>query len=448
MFIDKVTIKLASGRGGHGASSFRQEKFVANGGPDGGDGGRGASIWLEATHDLSTLLDFKFKAIYKADNGKRGGRSNKTGPSGEDYIIKVPLGTVVKDPNAELIIGDLTYEGQRLLVAEGGRGGRGNTKFKSNKTKVPNFSEPGEAGIERELELELKMIADVGIIGFPNAGKSTLISKVSSSKAKIADYAFTTIMPNLGVVRKESGDAYVMADIPGLIEGASEGHGLGHEFLRHVERTRLLIHMVDVWGLMGSNLDEFQHKNFENPLHNFIQVNYELYNYSPELAKRKQIVVLNKIEGYPEDELAKVVKDFEEQMDPDVCLKLFTVSAFTGQGLTELRRYIEQALEEIPKETKEVLIDYDPIATDHDDSNFQIIKQDQSDKTVKWLVHCGKLERHMKLVNLKEPDSLYHIFRVTKGLGVIDAIKSKGAKDGDSLNIDGVDFEVNDALLI
>lgn len=479
MFIDKVTIKLASGRGGHGATGFRQEKFVAHGGPDGGDGGKGGSVWLEASNDLSTLLDFKYRSEYRADDGCRGGRNNRSGAGGDDLVIKVPLGTVVKDPNAGLIIADLTKEGQRQLVAEGGRGGRGNARFKSNKVRVPTFSEPGEAGVARELELELKMIADVGIIGFPNAGKSTLISKVSASKAKVADYAFTTIMPNLGVVRKESGDAYVMADIPGLIEGASEGQGLGHEFLRHVERTRLLIHMVDVWGLMGSNLDEFQHKNFENPLHNFIQVNYELYNYSPELAKRKQIVVLNKIEGYPEDELAKLVKEFEEhtgvirhceeECNDDAAIQktqdwiaspvarndgdntflgIFTISAVTGEGLTELKKFIDTVLDEIPALEQEVSVDHDYIATDHDDSEFKIVKQDQGDKSTKYLVHCGKLERHMKLINLRDADSLHHLFRISKGIGVIDAIKRLGAQEGDTLNIDGVDFEVNDALLI
>ncbi len=475
MFIDKALIKIASGRGGHGANTFRQEKFVAFGGPDGGDGGRGGSIWLEASNDLSTLLDLQYKSFFKADDGSRGSKTNKTGRSGEDMIIKVPVGTIVRDPSKDTIIGDLVIEGQRLLVAQGGRGGRGNMRFKSNKNRVPSYSEPGEPSIERDLELELKMIADVGIIGFPNAGKSTLISKVSAAKPKIADYAFTTIAPNLGVVKKETGDAFVMADIPGLIEGASEGVGLGHDFLRHVERTRLLVHVVDVWGLMGSNLDQYKLKTFEDPLTNFTQVNYELYNYSPELAERKQVIVLNKIEGFPDEELTALVARFEEytglklnsfsEIEDGVLpesnsIGLFAVSTLSGEGfngdhlryengLRIVQRFVEQALDLIPKDIGNSLsIDYDPVATDHDDSAFTIEKHGYGEDGIKWMVHCGKLERHMRLVDLRDLESLNYFFRVTKGLGVIEALKSRGAQEGDTINIDGVDFELSEAVLV
>lgn len=462
MFIDKVKVKIASGRGGNGAKTFRQEKFVAFGGPDGGDGGRGGSVILEATLDMSTLLDFRYQSIFQADDGKRGGKKDMSGKSGEDLIVKVPIGTVVKDIRENLIIGDLVQDGQRLLVAKGGRGGRGNARLKTNRNKAPSYCEPGEPPVERELELELKMIADVGLIGFPNAGKSTLISKVSAAKPKIADYAFTTITPNLGVVSKENGDAYVMADIPGLIEGASDGVGLGYQFLRHVERTRLLIHMVDVWGLMGSNIDQYQQQAYEDPLHNFIQVNYELDKYSKELSTRKQIVVLNKIEGYPESELEILAKRFKDQIGLDVndtspiadgalpksnFVGLFAVSAVTGEGLPELRRYIEKVLALIPKEITVVEVDEDPFAEANDDSSFTVIKEQNADGKFNWMVSCGKLERLMRVTDLEEIDSLTHLFHMTKALGVIDEIKDLGAAPGDMLNIDGVDFEINEAVL-
>jgi GTP-binding protein len=459
VFLDKVNIRIASGRGGNGARTFRQEKFVACGGPDGGDGGRGGDVYLLASNDLNTLLDFKYKSFFKAEDGERGGRAHCSGKSGEDLIIKVPVGTVVRDNNAELTIADLRKDGDKVLIAQGGRGGRGNARFKSNTLRVPNFSEPGEAAIERELELELKMIADVGIIGFPNAGKSTFISKLSAAKPKIADYAFTTITPNLGVVKKQSGDSYVMADIPGLIEGASEGKGLGHQFLRHIERTKVLIHMIDVWGLIATNIDEYSTKAHEDSLNNFVQLNYELAYYSPKLKDRKQIIVLNKIEGYPQDELIKLVRRFEEytglklasyeDIDSDSnFIALFTISAVTGEGLRELRQFIELALDKLESPFEEIELDDDTIATNHDDSHFTILKQDQSDSSVKWQVSCGKLERLMKITDITDLDSLQHLFYVTRAIGIIEEIKSRGAEEGDLLNIDGVDFEVTDAVLL
>lgn len=468
MFLDTVTIKVASGRGGHGACTFRKEKFVACGGPSGGDGGKGGDVYLVASDDLSTLLDFSYKSNFRAINGQRGAKANCFGKGGDDLIIKVPVGTIVKDINADLTIADLKKNGDRVLVAQGGRGGRGNAKFKSNNLRVPNFSEPGEACIERELLLELKMIADVGIIGFPNAGKSTIISKMSAAKPKIANYAFTTIAPNLGVVKKQSGDAYVMADIPGLIDGASEGKGLGHQFLRHIERTKFFVHMVDVWGFTATNLDEFGHKSHEDPMHNFIQLNYELAYYSQAqeglnkknlLKNRKQIIVLNKIEGYPEDELKKLIERFEEYTGLELGSKkdlesdsnfvgLFAISAVTGEGVDELKAFIDLGLDTLKAEEEEIIIDEDIIATDHDDSNFTIIKQDESSGVTKWAVHCGKLERIMKITDIRDLDSLQHLFHVTKAIGIIDDIKARGAAEGDSLNIDGVDFEVTDAVLL
>ncbi len=473
MFIDKARIKIQSGRGGNGACTFRQEKFVAHGGPSGGDGGRGGSIYLEATTDLSTLLDFQHKSIYKAQEGAKGAKQNCHGKCGEDITIKVPVGTIVKDINEELVIADLAKEGDRVLVAEGGKGGKGNTRFKTNTIRVPNFAEPGEPSIERELELELKLIADVGIIGFPNAGKSTLISKISAAKPKIDNYAFTTIVPNLGVVKKRQGDSFVVADIPGLVEGAGEGKGLGMEFLRHVERTKFLIHMVDVWGLEGTNIDQYEMKIYEDPIQNFTQVNYELFKYSPELAKKKQIIVLNKVEAYPDEDLIELVKKFEEHTglklgdqsylenpDPeDQFLGLFAVSTVTGEGfnsdkvrfetgVNQLKNFTEDILNVVHFEDQEIQVDEDYIAKNHDDSDYKVVKQQNSEDEIIWNIHCGKLERIMKITDLRDLDSLQHLFYVVKSMGIIDNIKMKGAKEGDSINIDGVDFEITDAVLV
>lgn len=483
MFIDEVTIKVESGNGGNGVTTFRQEKFVAYGGPDGGDGGRGGDVYLEACSSLNTLLDFKYISIYKADDGVKGARGNCNGKAGKDLIVKVPCGTIVSDPNEDIIIADLKEEGQQIMVAKGGRGGKGNAKFKSQKLSAPHFCEPGEPSIEREIKLELKMIADVGIIGFPNAGKSTLISKLSAAKPKIANYAFTTIAPNLGVVKKPNGEAFVLADIPGLITGASEGQGLGHDFLRHIERCKFLVHMVDAWGLTGDNIAADEERHFEDPLTNFQRVNFELDSFSPKLAMKKQMVVINKIEAYPEDEQDKLMRLFqdaideqnkayfpaeaEEQgfvenppkhIDPKAhYLSLHKISAVSGNGIEEFTEALIEAVDNIAIEEEMVEIDFDHIAEDNDDSEFEIEKVFKSDLNLSkekseaknhWNVYCGKLERIMRLTDLRSPESLRHLFNVAKSLGVFKAIKSQGANVGDILVIDGAEFEVNEILLV
>ncbi len=465
MFIDRAKIKVASGRGGNGAMTFHREKYIAHGGPDGGDGGRGGSVYLEATKDMSTLLDFQYKAIFEATSGERGARNNCYGHSGQDITVKVPCGTIVRDPVAGITIADLINEGDRVLVAQGGRGGRGNAKFKSNKNRVPNFAEPGDGSIERELELELKMIADVGIIGFPNAGKSTLISRISAAKPKIADYAFTTISPNLGVVKEASGDAFVVADIPGLIEGASSGSGLGFDFLRHIERCRLLVHLVDVWGLMGSNVvtdprldstNKIEAYGFEDPVENFKKINLELAKYSPKLAEKPQVLVLNKIEAYPEDELKLLIDRFTKLFSGEVReygvvikpLKLLTISAVTGEGLDVMKQSLSEILKDIPKDIEQAQLDEDTVATNHDDSAFTINKVYQKGNEVPvWMLSCGKLERIMRITDLRNLESLNHFFRVAQSLGVFHELDALGAMPGDLINIDGVEFELNDVVL-
>ena len=287
MFLDKARVKILSGKGGNGIVAWRREKYVDKGGPAGGNGGRGGDVYFVATEDMTTLMDFKFQSVFKAENGENGYIKTQHGKCGKDLFVKVPVGTIVKDTATGKIIADLDIDGKTVLLAKGGRGGRGNACFATAQKRAPQFCEPGENGIERTLELELKLIADVGLLGMPNAGKSTLISAVSSAKPKIADYPFTTLVPNLGVVKKDSGDGYVLADIPGLIEGASEGIGLGHEFLRHVERCRFLIHLVDL--------------TMDNPIENYKIINEELKKHSEQLSKVYQIVALNKIDAVDEE---------------------------------------------------------------------------------------------------------------------------------------------------
>jgi GTPase len=473
MLLDKAQIKIQSGKGGNGIVTFRKEKFVAHGGPDGGDGGDGGSVYIEATEDMSTLLDFQYQSVYKAQDGEKGGKKNCHGKNGENLIIKVPCGTIVRDIKNDLSIADLKRPGERVLVAKGGRGGKGNAKFKSNRNKAPHFCEPGESGIERELELELKLIADLGIIGFPNAGKSTLISKLSAAKPKIANYAFTTLRPNLGVIYNNSNGAYrtgsaSLADIPGLIEGASEGVGLGHDFLRHIERTRLLIHIIDVWGFSGDNvlnesefrLDEALGKNqlvvqksHQDPLQNFYVIKHELEKYSPKLAEKKQILVLNKIEAYPEEELKELEKQFKELFSQEKnLLSLKLISAVDEIGLEELKLEIFKALDELVEEEDSISLDHDFIADDLDDSAFSIEVREKRDPETKtkytyWQVHCGKLERLMKVTDIREIESLTHLFRVSKSMGLFEELKRLGAVPGDSMDIDGLEFELDEANL-
>ena len=448
MFVDRVCIKVASGNGGNGIATWHKEKFISHGGPDGGDGGHGGSVYLLADNSLNTLLDFKYKSIFKADDGTKGARNNCTGKSGEDLVIKVPCGTIVRDANHENIaIADLLQAGDKVMVAEGGRGGRGNSRFKSNTNKSPYYCEPGEPSIERDIELELKLIADVGIVGFPNAGKSTFISRISAAKPKIADYAFTTLQPNLGVVKKQSGDGYTVADIPGLIEGASKGSGLGHEFLRHIERTKFLVHMVDVWGFTGSNIDSFDEKWYQNPIDNYRRINQELENFSSILADKKQIVVINKVEAYPQEELEPIKAQFEAVTRSDnKVIGLYFISAVSGNALEDLLQAIETAVDEIEVDQKETLLHVDDYATDHDDTNFEITEQKIKGEVV-WGIYCGKLERYMAITNIREPESLKQLYKVAKGIGVFEALKERGAMLGDTLQIAGIDFEVDDMVL-
>lgn len=326
-FIDQVEVNVQGGDGGDGMVAFRREKYVPTGGPSGGNGGHGGSVILKADPELQTLLDFRYISIFRADNGQRGGPKSKTGAMGEDRVILVPCGTMVYDAQTDEILGDLTEKDQSLVVAKGGKGGLGNQHFLSNRNRAPENALPGLPGEERVLRLELKLLAEVGIVGLPNAGKSTLISVLSAARPKIADYPFTTLVPNLGVVPHPSGDGVVFADIPGLIEGAHQGIGLGHEFLRHVERTRLLIHMVDVTE--------------EKYVENFHTIQAELKAYRSDLLSRPQLLALNKCEALPEE----LVKERQQVLADVAQVPVFTISAASKLGLDELLRQVWQNLE-------------------------------------------------------------------------------------------------------
>jgi GTP-binding protein len=332
-FIDEAKIYVRSGRGGRGCVSFRREKFVPRGGPDGGDGGNGGDVILVAQRNVSSLLDHRYRQHYIAQNGEHGKGKNQHGKNAPPLIVPVPVGTVVKDFYTGEILGDMVEEGQTLVVARGGRGGRGNARFATSTNQAPRYAEPGEEGEERTLLLELKLLADVGIVGFPNAGKSTLISRISAARPKIADYPFTTIVPNLGVVRYNEGKTFVVADIPGLIKGAHEGAGLGIRFLKHIERTRLLIHLLDLSPLTG-----------RNPIEDYHVLNEELMRYNPSLLKEKpQIIVPNKIDITEARERLKEVRDYFESKNMEV----FPISAATGEGIKELIREVGVRLEKL-----------------------------------------------------------------------------------------------------
>ena len=409
-FIDKAKIKISSGKGGNGVVAWRREKYVDKGGPAGGDGGKGGSVYLVADEGLSTLLDFTYRSIFKADNGENGFKKSMHGKSAKDLYIKVPAGTLVKDLKTGNIIADLTEHNQTVLVAKGGRGGRGNTHFCTPQNRAPQYCEPGEPGIERELQLELKLIADVGLLGLPNAGKSTFISRVSAAKPKIADYPFTTIVPNLGVVRKSDGGGYVIADIPGLIEGASEGVGLGHDFLRHVERCRFLLHIVD-----GTE---------ENPVQNYKIINEELKKYSEKLANLYQVVAINKIDSIESGRLEELTGQFAK-----LGVTPYLISAVTGENIQQIKNELENKVNSIPKPESEVTIAEDTDATNNDDGfwDVQKIKKDT------YLVTGGRIIRISQVTDPRSTEQVIRFQNIMISMGIMDELKRLGIQNGDTI---------------
>ena len=415
MFTDYAKIYVSAGKGGDGAVAFRREKYVAAGGPDGGDGGKGGDIYFEVNPDSNTLIDFRYKKKFKAENGENGEGSHRFGKSGADLYIKVPLGTIVKNAQTGEILADLSENNKKVLVLKGGRGGKGNSHFATATRQAPRFAQKGEEGEEAELILELKLLADVGLIGYPSVGKSTILSVVTSATPKIAEYHFTTLEPNLGVVKSEYGDSFVIADIPGLIEGASEGVGLGIQFLRHIERTRLLLHVIDVAGTEG-----------RNPVQDFYTINKELEKYSKKLATRKQIIVANKIDSMQDEtlynELEKVAKENN--------MKIFKVSAVTGQGMKELMIEVSKILKTLPKEELIEEKEAKKVYKLEDEEPFTITKEDDM-----YVVDGPAIRELMRKVNMEDNESLYYFQKNLDILGVNQKLKEARVKDGDTVKV-------------
>ena len=418
-FIDKAKIKVMSGAGGNGALAWRREKYVDKGGPAGGDGGCGGDVYFVATSDMSTLLDFTHKSVYKAQRGENGQNKNCHGKNGKDLYIKMPIGVVVKDIKNNKLIADLDYDGKTVLSAKGGRGGRGNARFATSQKRAPQFCEPGEPAIERELELELKLLADVGLLGMPNAGKSSFISTVSAAKPKIADYPFTTLVPNLGVVKKPQGDGFVIADIPGLIEGASDGLGLGHEFLRHVQRCKLLLHIVDI--------------SKEDSIENYKKINKELEKYDEELSKREQILILNKSDIVDMEHAQEIKNEFKKL---GVKNEIFIISAVTHQGLKELMDYIYTKINEIEDIKIELDIEEDLASLDNDDSEFEITKLNKNT----YSVTGGKLKRLASVTDIRNTQQIKRFTNILDSMGVYEGLRECGVNNGDTIIIAGIEL--------
>ena len=421
MFTDYTKIIVKSGDGGNGAITFRREKYVASGGPDGGDGGKGGDVYFVVDPDQNTLINFRYNKKYKAQNGENGSGNRCFGKSGEDLYIKVPRGTVIKDAETLKVIADLSEEGQCELVFPGGRGGKGNSHFATATRQAPRFAQGGEKGIEKEIILELKLIADVGLVGFPNVGKSTLLSMVTSARPKIADYHFTTLEPNLGVVKTEYGDSFVIADIPGIIEGASQGIGLGLKFLRHIERTRLLLHVIDVSG-----------SEDRVPVEDFRIINEELKKYSEKLSTRKQIIVANKVDALQDESLFKDLEELAKKEN----IKIFKISAATGEGLKELFKYVSETVKTLPREE---IVEGDErvvYTLKEDKDEFEIIRENGE-----LIVQGPAVDRLMGRVNLEDNESLYYFQKTLRNLGIEEALKQNGVQEGDTVRFNDWELE-------
>lgn len=420
MFVDRAKIKVAAGNGGNGRVSFRREKFVPEGGPNGGDGGKGGNVIARVDTGLQTLIDFRYKRIYKAENGQNGDIKNMTGRNGNNIIFRVPPGTLIIDAKLNLPVADLTEPGQEAVLAYGGRGGRGNARFVSAVNRTPEIAEKGEPGEEKDLVLELKMLASVGLVGYPNAGKSTLLTALSAARPKIADYPFTTLTPNLGLVQVDEENSFIMADIPGLIEGAHIGTGLGHDFLRHIERTKLLLHIIDLASVDG-----------RDPIADYEAICQELTLYSEELGKRQQVIVLNKIDLPAAEEKEEEIRAYFEAQGK----KCFIISALTRKGFSPLLKEVIYQLAVVPDLPPLVFTPAAEFVFD-DDREIEIEKIDKET----WLVKSPRLERHVMMTNFEQRGSVRRFQGIMRKIGVDDLLREAGAKPGDTVIIAEMEF--------
>jgi GTPase len=420
MFVDIAKIFIKSGDGGNGSVSFRREKYVPFGGPDGGDAGKGGDVIFVVDASMRTLLDFKYKKKHIAERGENGAGSNMYGKDGKNLVIKVPAGTVLRDAETNKVIADLKEDGQQVVAAYGGKGGKGNARFATATRQAPDFAQPGMPGEERWVVLELKLLADVGLVGFPNVGKSTILSMVTGAKPKIANYHFTTLTPNLGVVEVPGVNSFVIADIPGLIEGAHEGVGLGIEFLRHVERTKVLIHVIDVSGIEG-----------RDPIDDYYKINEELKLYSEKLSKKPQIIAANKVDITGADENFEKLKEEVDKLG----LKLFKISAATNQGLRELMLYAGSLLDTVEEE--EEIQEDEMFMPEEKRFTYEINKADDG----AFEVSGSYVDRLLLKVNIYDSESLKYFHKVLDRSGIIKQLRELGAEDGDVVRMNDFEFE-------
>ena len=423
MFIDRARIFVQSGRGGDGMSSFRREKFVPKGGPDGGDGGHGGNVVLVADRNVNTLVDFRYRRLFKAKAGGKGEGSNRYGRNADDLRITVPLGTIVKDEESGQVMADLSRDGQEAVVAKGGRGGRGNWHFRSSSNRTPTFAERGEPGEERWLRLELKVLADVGLLGYPSVGKSSILRKVSAAQPEVAAYHFTTLNPILGVVDLSDHRSFVMADIPGLIEGASEGVGLGHDFLRHIERTKILVHVLDVSGMEG-----------RDPIEDYEKINEELRKYNERLARKKQIIAANKIDILGESDNLERVKAYMAERGQEV----YPICAVTGEGLDVLLERLWELVEtyvEEPEETTEEVV-YKAV----DKPDFEVRRDDDG----AFVITGARIENLVSMTNFDDDQSLRRFQRIWRYMELDKLLKEKGIQDGNTVRICSMEFDYHE----
>lgn len=428
MFADRAKIYARSGKGGDGHVSFRREKYVPNGGPDGGDGGHGGDVIFEVDEGLNTLIDFRHIRKYKAGDGEEGGKKNCRGKDGQDIVIKVPEGTVIKEAESGQVITDMSGDNRRVVLLKGGRGGNGNQHYATATMQAPKYAQPGQPAQELELLLELKVIADVGLVGFPNVGKSTFLSRVTNAKPKIANYHFTTLNPNLGVVDLEGTKGFVIADIPGLIEGASEGVGLGHEFLRHIERTKVIIHIVDAAGTEG-----------RDPVADIYAINRELEAYNPDIAGRPQVIAANKIDAmYTDSEGENGVEAIRKEFEPKG-IAVYPISAVTGEGLKELLYHVNEMLESIGEETTVFEQEYFPERKGaYSDEPYTVVYDEETDE---YVVEGPRIEKMLGYTNLESEKGFTFFQNFLKETGILDELEALGIQEGDTVRMYGLSFD-------